>query len=56
MAVAGWIPPSTMKLLLNTDTFSGSGFSHIISKDGDFILHSNNTNALIGGDNFFKTF
>ncbi|KXU42309.1 MAG: EAL domain-containing protein [Longibaculum muris] len=56
VAVAGWIPPSTMKLLLNTDTFSGSGFSHIISKDGDFILHSNNTNALIGGDNFFKTF
>ncbi len=55
-AVAGWIPPSTMKLLLNTDTFSGNGFAHIISKDGNFILRSTNQNAKIGGDNFFTTF
>lgn len=45
-----------MKLLLNTESFSGTGFSHIIAKNGDYILHSKNKNALIDGDNFLNTF
>lgn len=56
VAIAGWIPPATMKLLLNTDTFSGTGFSHIISKDGNFILKSTNTNAVLKSSNFFESF
>ena len=43
-----------MKLLLNTESFSGTGFSHIIAKNGDYILHSKNKNALIDGDNFLN--
>ncbi|WP_455685040.1 EAL domain-containing protein [Thomasclavelia sp.] len=52
--VAGYVPVSKMKLLLNTDTFKGIGFSHVIDKEGDYILHSNNKNALLKEDNLFK--
>lgn len=55
IALAGWIPTDTMVLLLNTDTFQGIGFSHIISRDGDYILKSQNKNAVLAnGDNFFE--
>lgn len=54
IALAGWIPTDTMELLLNTDTFKGIGFSHIVSLNGDYILSSQNENALLNqGDNFF---
>lgn len=46
-AVVGWIPPSTMQLLLNTDTADGVGFSHIVASNGEYILRSNNKNVLI---------
>lgn len=55
IALGGWIPTDTMVLLLNTDTFQGIGFSHIISKNGDYILKSQNKNAVLNqGDNFFE--
>lgn len=54
IALAGWIPTDTMELLLNTDTFKGIGFSHIVSVNGDYILSSKNENAVLNqGDNFF---
>lgn len=53
LALGGWIPTDTMVLLLNTDTFHGIGFSHIISSNGDYILKSQNENAILAdGDNF----
>lgn len=52
--LAGWIPTDTMVLLLDTDTIEGVGFSHIVSSSGDFILASQNENAMLNkGDNFF---
>lgn len=51
--MAGYIPISSMRLLLNTDTFDGVGFSHIIDRDGNYILRSDNTNAFLTGDNLF---
>lgn len=55
IALAGWIPTDTMLLLMNTDTFEGIGFSHIVSLEGDYILSSQNSNALLNqGENFFK--
>ena len=53
-AVVGFVVPSTMELLMNTDTSDGVGFSHIVSKTGDFILRSDNPNALISGSNVFQ--
>ena len=44
-----------MRLLLNTDTFDGTGFSHIVSKNGNFILYSANSNSALKGDNFFTS-
>ncbi|NBK98699.1 MAG: EAL domain-containing protein [Erysipelotrichia bacterium] len=55
-AVVGWVSVNTMKLLLNTDSFEGYGYSHIIANNGDFILHSKNKNAIIDEDNFFSFF
>ena len=53
MALGGWIPTDTMLLLMNTDTFEGIGFSHIISNNGDYILSSQNENAVLNkGTNF----
>lgn len=55
IALCGFIPTDTMKLLLNTDTFQGVGFSHIVSTKGDFILKSQNENAALrDGSNFFS--
>lgn len=52
--LAGFIPTDTMLLLLNTDTFKGVGFSHIVSRNGDFVLKSQNKNAVLSkGHNFF---
>lgn len=54
IALVGWIPTDTMELLLNTDTFKGIGFSHIVSLNGDYILSSKNENAVLNqGSNFF---
>lgn len=54
IALAGWIPTDTMSLLMHTDTFEGIGFSHIISANGDFILRSDNKNAILNkGTNFY---
>lgn len=55
-AIIGYIPVDTMKLLMNTDTFSGTGFSHIISYEGNYIKRSTNENALLDGSNFFTSF
>ncbi|MBS6374172.1 MAG: EAL domain-containing protein [Erysipelotrichaceae bacterium] len=52
--IAGYVPVSKMKLLLNTDTFKGIGFSHVIDEDGNYILHSGNKNALLKDDNLFQ--
>lgn len=55
IALAGFIPVETMKLLLNTNTFGGIVFSHIIASNGDYILKSQNENAVLtAGDNFFE--
>lgn len=55
VALGGWIPTDTMLLLMNTDTFEGIGFSHIISINGDYILSSQNENAVLNkGTNFFE--
>lgn len=54
-AVAGWIPAETMVLLLDTDTFQGYGYSHIVTTTGDFILHSSNANVVVEGTNYFET-
>lgn len=54
LALAGFIPTETMTLLLNTNTFGGIGFSHIISMNGDYILKSQNEHAVLTkGNNFF---
>lgn len=53
--LVGWMPSDTMRLLLNTDTFDGTGFSHIVSKNGNFILYSENSNSALKGDNFFTS-
>lgn len=54
-ALAGFIPTDTMLLLLNTNTFKGDGFSHVVSMDGDYILKSSNSNAILTqGNNFFE--
>ena len=53
--LVGWMPSDTMRLLLNTDTFDGTGFSHIVSKNGNFILYSANSNSALKGDNFFTS-
>lgn len=54
IALAGWIPTDTMVLLMHTDTFEGIGFSHIVAKNGDYILKSDNENAYLNkGSNFF---
>lgn len=56
-AIVGWISPEIMKHLLNSDAFSSTGFSHIISKNGDFILKSTNKNvSFTDADNFFDAF
>lgn len=52
-AVVGFVLPSTMQLLMDTDTADGVGFSHIVSSGGDFILRSDNPNALLEGGNVF---
>ena len=54
-AVAGWVPTETMVLLLDTDTFKGYGYSHIVTMTGDFILHSSNANVVVDGKNYFET-
>lgn len=53
-AVVGFVLPSTMELLMDTDTADGVGFSHIVSSAGDFILRSDNPNALLKGENVFE--
>lgn len=53
LAIAGWIARDTMSLLMDTDTFNGMGFSHIVLEDGTFIIRSENENAVDRGDNFF---
>lgn len=53
IALAGFIPTETMLLLLNTDTFRGDGFSHVVSVDGDFILKSSNKNAVLAREDNF---
>lgn len=55
LALGGWIPTDTMLLLLNTDTFEGIGFSHIVSSNGDYIMSSKNEHAVLSkGTNFFE--
>lgn len=53
ISIAGYVPVSEMELLFNTDTFDGIGFSHIIDKDGNFILRSKNENGLLHGNNIY---
>ncbi|WP_218971945.1 putative bifunctional diguanylate cyclase/phosphodiesterase [Raoultibacter phocaeensis] len=54
-AIVGLVAPETMELLLNTDTADGVGFSHIVSREGEFILRSSNQNALLEGSNVFDS-
>lgn len=54
-SVVGWIPIDQMELLFDTDTTEGVGFTHIVSSNGQFILHSENANALLLGDNLFDS-
>lgn len=54
-AVVTWVKPDTLEQLKGIETFNGYGFSHIISRNGDFILKSNNKNAALSGDNLFET-
>lgn len=54
--IVGFTPIDTSNLLMDTDTFLGTGFSHIISLNGNYIKQSTNENSLINGDNFFDAF
>ena len=54
-AIVGCVTPEKMKLLRDTDTFDGVGYSHIVSRTGDFILRADNPHSLLGGDNVFDT-
>lgn len=54
-AVVGWVPPDRMRMLLNTDTSGGLGFSHVVSSGGDFILHASNESAFLKGDNVIQS-
>lgn len=52
-ATVGWLQTDTLQEILETSTFSGEGFSHIINIDGDFIIRSHNKNAVLNEENFF---
>lgn len=54
-AIVGCVTPEKMELLRDTDTFDGVGYSHIVSRTGDFILRADNPHSLLGGDNVFDT-
>ncbi|MEE0139398.1 EAL domain-containing protein [Fusobacterium ulcerans] len=51
--IVGFTPAFTLKRLLSSESFSGEGFSHIINRDGDFILKAENKNSKTKGSNFF---
>ena len=53
-SIIGFAPKSALKRLLPTTSFNGEGFMHIINKNGDFILKSDNKNSTLEGNNFFK--
>lgn len=53
-ALIGWDSLDNMKVLFSAETFKGQGFSHIVDQDGNFILHSDNPNALLDSSNFFE--
>lgn len=53
-AVVTWVQPDTLNQLKGIETFDGYGFSHIISRNGDFIVKSSNKNAALSGDNLFS--
>lgn len=38
---------------LNVNSFAGQGFAHIIEKNGDFVVLSQNANAYLGQGNYF---
>ena len=52
--ILGFAPQYTLKRLLPTVSFNGEGFMHIVNKNGDFILKSDNKNSILEGSNFFK--
>lgn len=54
-AMVAWSNTDSMRLLFDTDTFNGAGFSYIISANGDFILHSKNESAVFKKDNFYDS-
>ena len=51
--IVGFTPAFTLRRLLFSESFSGEGFSHIINRDGDFILKAENKNSKVKGKNFF---
>lgn len=55
-ALAAWASPAALnRQLFGIETFGGEGFSHIIDLQGNFILHSENRNAVLGTGNFFES-
>ena len=55
-ALVAWVKPEVMEeRLLGIETFGGKGFSHIIDLEGNFILRSSNSNAILTEDNFFES-
>lgn len=52
--LAGWDSLDSMEVLFSAETFEGQGFSHIVDQNGNFIIRSNNPNALLDSSNFFE--
>lgn len=55
IALGGFISNDDMPKYLNTDTYQGDGFAHIVNKDGDYIYKSQNKKAVLtNGNNFIE--
>lgn len=52
-ATVAWVSGEVLSDLLANNIFDGEGFIHIIFRDGDFVVRSENKNVAISGDNFF---
>lgn len=55
IGIGAFISSEDMHKYLNTDTFEGDGFAHVVSADGDYIFKAlNKRAALTNGDNFIE--
>lgn len=55
IGIGAFISSEDMHKYLNTDTFEGDGFAHVVSADGDYIFKALNKRAVLtNGDNFIE--